>query len=711
MSVWRNPPREDHLTRGPPGNSHLTASKMNTISSTTLRTALVLGLAATSAAAQNLMSQHGEVVLAAGQNAPGIPGFTTYNTNAFAFGSPVVDQNGTILVQSRLLPSGIDDRAIFIGRNGSDMQLVVQSNTQAPGLPAGTMLKSNSLTSGSGLENDPAISPFNEILFFGSRIFDTAMPTNTPSTSDHAIFWGPVGGIQVIAREGTQVPGMPAGVNYGSTSFSRQYNKVNSSGTVVFKNDMGGATTSADDAVMLTGVPGALTIVAREGDQAPGMAAGILWNAASGGTMSFLVGMNDAAEIVFSPKLIGPGITTANDSVMATYQPGAGATIWAQEGDQAPGMPAGTVLSGTPAGNSANWNNSGQMLLGWNMADGGVSITTANDQTLWLGGLAGMSMVVREGDATGFAGSETFGVFNNTSQKRNESGTIVFNNTLRDATGASLPTTDDSAMVIGTPGNWSQIVREGQIIPEIPASVNGPWTCRSVTGSTNLNSRGQVLFNQSCTDGVDIVTHYLCYTPGLGIQVVANATTSYTTGLGTGTATTSISNAGTQGNSDGGSLWFNNAGDFAFRQSVDSGVQSVLARGHCGNLYGTPASIDGAAGGTHTFTVDAGVANANNIYAIIGTQSGTRPGTLLPAFGTMNIPVNFDAWTSLSIDLFNTAIYTNTLWFTDAAGKGTASFNLPAGLVSSTLLHHTCIGLDLNLMETFVSEPVSLKIN
>ena len=216
---------------------------MNTISSSTLRTALVLGLAATSAAAQNLMSQYGEVVLAAGESAPGLPGFTIYSTSAFAYGSPVVDQNGTILVQARLDPSGIDDRAIFIGRNGSDMQLVVQSNTQAPGLPAGTMLKSSSTTSGAGLENDPVISPFGELLFLGSNIYDPTTPTNTPTSSDHALFWGPAGGLQLVAREGEQVPGMPAGVLYGSTSFSRQYNKINSNGLVVFKNDMVGATT------------------------------------------------------------------------------------------------------------------------------------------------------------------------------------------------------------------------------------------------------------------------------------------------------------------------------------------------------------------------------------------------------------------------------------------------------------------------------------
>lgn len=257
--------------------------QMNQSATSLLRPALVVGLAISSAAAQSIMSQHGEVVLAAGQAAPGLPGFTIYSTSAFAYGSPVVDQNGTVLVQARLSPTGIDDRAIFIGRNASDMQLVVQSNTQAPGLPPGTMLRSNSTTSGSGLENDPVISPFNQILLFGSRIYDATTPTNTPTTSDSALFWGPPGALQLLAREGTQVPVLSPGDLYGAVSLSRQYYKVNVNGIAVFPTALQGAA-STDDAVLLTGLPGALNVVAREGDPAPGMPAGVNWAAASGGT-------------------------------------------------------------------------------------------------------------------------------------------------------------------------------------------------------------------------------------------------------------------------------------------------------------------------------------------------------------------------------------------------------------------------------------------
>lgn len=66
--------------------------------------------------------------------------------------------------------------------------------------------------------------------------------------------------------------------------------------------------------------------------------------------------------------------------------------------------------------------------------------------------------------------------------------------------------------------------------------------------------------------------------------------------------------------------WLNDAGDFAIRQRVDNGVMVATVRGDTGHPQGKPASIGGVACGTHAFDLDAGMANANSIDAIIGTQ-------------------------------------------------------------------------------------------
>ena len=152
-------------------------------------------------------------------------------------------------------------------------------------------------------------------------------------------------------------------------------------------------------------------------------------------------------------------------------------------------------------------------------------------------------------------------------------------------------------------------------------------------------------------------------------------------------------------------------GDFVFRQSIDNGVLAAVVRGHSGMLVAKPASISVVTGGTQTFAIDAGPAKAFNFYVVIGTQSGTRPGFVLPQFGALNIPLNFDGWTQLSLDLANSSVYTNSIFLTDANGQATAAFNLPGGLApGSMLLHHAAVGLDFSLMETFVTEPGALKL-
>ncbi|MFN3242758.1 MAG: hypothetical protein ACE37K_14745 [Planctomycetota bacterium] len=113
---------------------------------------------------------------------------------------------------------------------------------------------------------------------------------------------------------------------------------------------------------------------------------------------------------------------------------------------------------------------------------------------------------------------------------------------LRDASGGALPTTNDAVMVVGTPGNWSFPVREGEPIA-IPPSANGTWVAGNVTGTTNVNANGQLLFNQSADDG-----------------------------------TGSTSTGGAFSGSAGSPIWFDHAGDFVFRQSIDNNVEAAIVK-------------------------------------------------------------------------------------------------------------------------------------
>jgi hypothetical protein len=128
-----------------------------------VRSVLVLAAACSVAAAQSIMSQQHEVVLAVGDTVANAPGITI--SGASGIDAPVIDQNGTLLFRARLLGavSATDERAYFLGRGKGDVRMIVRAGDQAPGLPAGILLRTATST---GINGSPRISPFGEIVLF-----------------------------------------------------------------------------------------------------------------------------------------------------------------------------------------------------------------------------------------------------------------------------------------------------------------------------------------------------------------------------------------------------------------------------------------------------------------------------------------------------------------------------------------------------------------
>ena len=119
------------------------------------------------------------------------------------------------------------------------------------------------------------------------------------------------------------------------------------------------------------------------------------------------------------------------------------------------------------------------------------------------------------------------------------------------------------------------------------------------------------------------------------------------------------------------------------------------------------STIDITNGGTQTITLDAGKANANHLFWIIGSMTGTSPGF---AFLGPHLYLNPDAYTDLGIALTNSAFMTNFRGALDANGKATASFNLPGGLVQSAVtVHHAALIYLSNNVCTTNPTPLILK--
>lgn len=686
------------------------------MSATPFRTFLVLAAACSVAAAQSIMSQHHEVVLAVGDTVANVPGLTI--SGASGIDSPVMDQNGTLLFRARLLGSvsATDDRAYFLGRGKGDVRLIVRAGDQAPGLPAGILLRTATLT---GINGSPRISPFGEIVVFQSNLHDPVTPTNTPTTADSALFWGPANGFTVLAREGDPVPFLSLpGTTWGAMAASLQSIGINASGQVVFSTSLiGGTVTTADDGVVVIGVPNNLTIVSREGDVWPG---GEVVMPASGATqLSFITQVNEAGQVLHDVRFSTTTgtATVSNDRALSLWTAGTELLI-AREGDAAPGLVTGVVF-GTPANGwtvdtgNCTLSASGKTAINSALV-GGDTVAGVNDRAIYYGGPGSLTLVMRRGDSCpGLANGELFGTTGNSSLTCSDTD-VAFINTM---TGPSVTAANDSSIWFGHAGALQIVAREGDLVPTtvLAPTVNGPWAIDQLNTGTNsplLNARGDIVFQASVFDPVAPTTFkraWFTWNTLFGLRLLLDETDTFTTGIGTDTAGV-VSSAAGFNSGDGSQCHFNNAGDFAVRPNLNGALVGAVIRTHVGSLFAEPASVSATTGGSQNFAFDCGAARAFNIYALIGSSSGTRPGFPSP-FGPQTIPLNLDPWTQLSLDLSNTAIYSNTLSLLDANGRGTASFNLPAlPVFAGTDLHHAVVALDFNLATTFVTEPVALRL-
>jgi len=88
-------------------------------------------------------------------------------------------------------------------------------------------------------------------------------------------------------------------------------------------------------------------------------------------------------------------------------------------------------------------------------------------------------------------------------------------------------------------------------------------------------------------------------------------------------------------------------------------------------------SFSGSAGGQINFSLNGGATNANRDYLLVGSLSGTTPGTLLPG-GLTTIPLYRDWFTNFILARLNTSVFASFDGTLDGAGNGAAQLNAPS---------------------------------
>jgi hypothetical protein len=151
--------------------------------------------------------------------------------------------------------------------------------------------------------------------------------------------------MRVFARAGDQAAGAPSGVAYSGFLWSPVYNHNTA---VAFKGQLAGVGIDlTNDTGVWTGSQGALRLIARAGDTAPGAADDARFarfdHFSNGDTVisGSLMSMNAENQVAFMADLVGDGITSTNNTgIWATDRSGLLRLI-AREGEQleiAPGI-------------------------------------------------------------------------------------------------------------------------------------------------------------------------------------------------------------------------------------------------------------------------------------------------------------------------------------------------------------------------------------
>lgn len=688
-----------------------------------LRGALSVSVLAVSAAAQSLFSQ-AEVLMAEGDAIPGIPGAINGNTSSLDF--PAVDLNGNVLFRARFVGPGVtnnlDDRAYFLGRSRDTLQKILRAGDPEPTgtLGAGVTLitQSSATLQLPGIGANPRISPEGGYIMFGSGIIGpgvvTSVPTGTFGRNDSAIFVGVPGSFQVLARRGS-----PTGV--GGTNFetafggiSYQTTSLNSQGTAAFQ-----ATLSGGDVVGTTnnfanfvGTPGNISVVQRKGDLIT-----IGGNQVRVDNIGFNVILNKVGMVLHDERLgavVGtPPPTTANDGLLMLWYPGGLNVVLMREGDPAP-VPTGAANYGGPT-IAQGFGDAGGCAFGCTLTGG--TVTTADDNANFVGDPLGFRLVWREGTPSPVVAGAIQGTANFTSSYSDfEGGSIAFYGTLTDGGGGTITPSNDQAVWIGNGTNLRMIAREGDAAPGFannPGFVSATFGSL-VAGSIQMNARGQVNFSQATVTLVDAanpagiaITCNYTWDPIKGLQLQLAPGDLIQTTLG-GVAANNT--GGTQfPSSDGSPLGMNNYGDIVQRANFNTG--GAIVRTHIGSNQCKPSTISGTAGGVHTMQLDAGAANANQIYLVLCGGAGTRPGF---AFGGSQIDLNVDpVWTDFAFNSLNTAPWAGTFGLLDATGKATASFTCPPGIFiyAPQDLKHLVAVVDLTTLAVpFAGEPCSMLL-
>lgn len=191
----------------------------------------------------------------------------------------------------------------------------------------------------------------------------TLQGTGISDANNDSMWWGQPDALAMVAREGDQATGLPNGVQYVSFGiFPSPYRDTGAHLSATLAGD--GVDESNDSALWSIDEKG-LTLIMREGDQAPMMPVGVTFTSNAAARL-----MTDSDQVVFAVELTGPGIDDTNGWALFAGSPES-LRLVAQQGQEAPGTTDG-VRFGSPSFSFLQQNRFGQVAFTSQLVGGGI---------------------------------------------------------------------------------------------------------------------------------------------------------------------------------------------------------------------------------------------------------------------------------------------------------------------------------------------------
>jgi hypothetical protein len=420
--------------------------------------ALLLSLSVTIANAQQFTIRK---VAVTGDSAPGAGAGVTYSGFGFTESeTPGINAAGDVTFIAYLQGGPVsfnNDSGMWVGSPG-EIELLFREGQVTPGLSGQTFAEPTTIahTNGSG-----------ESMFF--QIPNVFEPPNT-------LWIGRASTLAILAKSQMQAPGTPPETRFASfPSFAN-----NLSGGAFPARLTGGGVTAANDLGFWTGTAGNISLVAREGDRAPGTPDDVIFD----DLYVSVLPVNAAGQIVFPAFLSGPGVHNGNVLGIWRGAPGNVLLVARQQGP-APGMPSGVnfrIFHSTPTINSAG-----------HVAFKATITTSPLSMSVWSGPPGGLQLVMRVGEQVpGASAGVVYADFPTATLfdpfALNSAGEVAV--TAR-VSGPGITAENDTGIWHGFPGTVRTVFREGD--PAVRAGA-GVLFGDAMTGQFALNDRGDVVF-------------------------------------------------------------------------------------------------------------------------------------------------------------------------------------------------------------------------